>query len=184
MAMMAYLICRILICSLDLIFLFFPSYYEPWGYTPLESQMFSIPTVTTSLSGFGLWVRTYFENPGNGIAVIERTDDNEVEVISEIWNFMAKFIKLNETEIKEARDKAHAISRIALWDNLVNHYFDAYEFALAQSNDRREEPREFVRFVESPGIHIRKPHQVPVWKDIYVQSDVPEKLASLKDLVK
>ena len=42
----------------------FPSYYEPWGYTPLESLMFSIPTITTSLSGFGLWVRTYFENPG------------------------------------------------------------------------------------------------------------------------
>ncbi len=55
----------------------FPSYYEPWGYTPLESLMFSIPTVTTSLSGFGLWVRTYFEEPGNGISVIERTDDNE-----------------------------------------------------------------------------------------------------------
>ena len=57
----------------------FPSYYEPWGYTPLESLMFSIPTVTTSLSGFGLWVRTYFENPGNGISVIERTDDNETK---------------------------------------------------------------------------------------------------------
>ena len=60
----------------------FPSYYEPWGYTPLESLMFSIPTVTTSLSGFGLWVKNYFENPGNGIAVIERTDDNEDEVIA------------------------------------------------------------------------------------------------------
>jgi phosphorylase/glycogen(starch) synthase len=160
----------------------FPSYYEPWGYTPLESQMFSIPTVTTSLSGFGLWVRTYFKNPGNGIAVIERTDDNEIEVISEIWHFIAKFIGLDDKEIKAAREKAHAISRIALWDNLVNYYVEAYEYALLQSSDRREEPREFIRFVEAPGVHIRKPHQVPVWKDIYVQSDVPEKLASLKDL--
>ncbi len=62
------------------------------------------------------------------------------------------FIGLNDTEIKEAREKAHEISRIALWDNLVNYYFDAYEFALVQSNDRREEPREFVRFVEAAGI--------------------------------
>src|SRR5512133_1458674 len=160
----------------------FPSYYEPWGYTPLESLMFSIPTVTTSLSGFGLWVRTYFENPGNGISVIERTDYNELEVISEMCDFIEKFIGLNDSEIKEAREKAHAISRIALWDNLVIYYLNAYEHALEHSNDRREEPREFVRFVEDIGIQVRKPHQIPVWKDIYVQSDVPEKLSSLKEL--
>jgi len=160
----------------------FPSYYEPWGYTPLESLMFSIPTITTSLSGFGLWVRTYFEKPGNGISVIERTDDNEAEVVAELWDFMAKFIALDDNQVKEARKKAHEISRIALWDNLVSYYFKAYDHALDQSNERREEPREFVRFVESPGIHVRKPHQIPVWKDIYVQSDVPEKLASLKEL--
>jgi glycogen phosphorylase/synthase len=160
----------------------FPSYYEPWGYTPLESLMFSIPTVTTSLSGFGLWVRTYFEDPGNGISVIERTDDNEAEVITEMCDFIKLFISLDDDEIKAAREKAHDISRIALWDNLVNYYFTAYDFALTQSSDRREEPREFIRFEESPEFHIRKPHQVPVWKDIYVQSDVPEKLSFLKDL--
>ena len=59
----------------------FPSYYEPWGYTPLESLMFSIPTITTSLSGFGLWVKEYFKEPGNGIAIINRTDDNESDVV-------------------------------------------------------------------------------------------------------
>ena len=160
----------------------FPSYYEPWGYTPLESLMFSIPTVTTTLSGFGLWVKNYFENPGNGILVIERTDDNENKVIADIMNFMSMFIGLNETEIKEAREKAHAVSRIAMWDSLVEHYFSAYEHALVHSSERREEPREFIRFVEAPGLHVRKPHQVPVWKDIYVQSDVPEKLACLKEL--
>jgi phosphorylase/glycogen(starch) synthase len=160
----------------------FPSYYEPWGYTPLESLMFSIPTVTTSLSGFGLWVKTYFEDPGNGIAIIERTDNNEKKVIEEIKNFIGKFNGLTDNEIKEAREKAHAISRIAMWDSLVKHYFSAYEIALTQSIERREEPREFITFVEAPGVQIRKPHQLPVWKDIYVQSDVPEKLASLKEL--
>ncbi len=160
----------------------FPSYYEPWGYTPLESLMFSIPTVTTSLSGFGLWVRDYFKDPGNGIGVIERTDDNERKVVSDIREFMAMYVGLNDNEIKESREKAHAISRIAMWDSLVEHYFTAYTKALENSTERREEPREFARFVEAPGLHIRKPHQVPVWKDIYVQSDVPEKLASLKAL--
>jgi glycogen phosphorylase/synthase len=160
----------------------FPSYYEPWGYTPLESLMFSIPTVTTSLSGFGLWVKNYFKNPGNGIAIIERTDDNEAQVVTEIRGFMAKFMGLNESEIKLARQNAHEISRIAKWDTLVEHYFQAYEKALSKSSERRDEPREFIRFVETPGIPVRKPHQVPVWKDIYIQSDVPDKLSCLKDL--
>jgi phosphorylase/glycogen(starch) synthase len=160
----------------------FPSYYEPWGYTPLESLMFSIPTVTTSLSGFGLWVRDYFREPGNGISIIERTDDNEDKVISEIGIFMSMFIGLSEEEVKVASLKAHEISRIAMWDSLVQHYFTAYGKALIHSSERRDEPREFIRFVESPGLRIRKPHQVPVWKDIYVQSDVPDKLAYLKEL--
>ena len=115
----------------------FPSYYEPWGYTPLESLMFSIPTITTSLSGFGLWVKTYFENPGNGISVIERTDDNENEVIIKIRDLIKHFIKLDEKEIKEAREKAHEISRIAMWDSLVQHYYTAYAHALTHSLERR-----------------------------------------------
>jgi phosphorylase/glycogen(starch) synthase len=160
----------------------FPSYYEPWGYTPLESLMFSIPTITTDLSGFGLWVREYFENPGNGITVIERTDDNEAKVISDIRNFIMLFMSLGEEEKKKARIKAHEISRIAMWDSLVKHYFTAYDIALNKSSERRREPRDFVSFVEAPGLVVRKPHQVPVWKDIYVMSDVPERLAALNVL--
>jgi glycogen phosphorylase/synthase len=160
----------------------FPSYYEPWGYTPLESLMFFIPTITTSLSGFGLWVKNYFENPGNGISVIERTDDNEKEVVAEIRNVVSGFLAFSDEEIRMAREKAHEVSRIALWDTLVDHYFNAYEIALGHTAERREEPREFVTFMETPGVPFRKPHQVPVWKDIYVQSDVPERLSSLGEL--
>ncbi len=160
----------------------FPSYYEPWGYTPLESLMFSIPSVTTSLSGFGLWVQKYFKDPGNGMVVVERTDDNEARVVADIRDFIRKYIGLSPEEVNKAREKAHEISRIAMWDNLVKHYYSAYDMALGLSSERREEPREFVQFEQIPGMQIRKPHQIPVWKDIYVQSDVPDKLATLKEL--
>ncbi len=160
----------------------FPSYYEPWGYTPLESLMFSIPSVTTSLSGFGLWVQKYFKEPGNGMVVVERTDDNEASVVAAIRDFIKKFMGLSPEEVKKAREKAHEISRIAMWDNLVKHYLTAYEIALTHSSQRREEPREFAPFPETQFLQVRKPHQIPVWKDIYVQSDVPDKLASLKEL--
>ena len=160
----------------------FPSYYEPWGYTPLESLMFSIPTVTTSLSGFGLWVKEYFRDPGNGIAIIERTDDNETSVVTGIRNFIKNFVSLSEEDIMKARLKAHEVSRIAMWDNLVRYYFEAYEIALEHSKVRRDEPREFAQLVEAPDLKVRKPHQIPVWKDIYVQSDVPDRLGSLKEI--
>ncbi|MBE0674935.1 MAG: alpha-glucan family phosphorylase [Bacteroidales bacterium] len=160
----------------------FPSYYEPWGYTPLESLMFSIPTVTTTLAGFGLWVKTYFENPGNGIAVIDRNDENESSVIDEMCSFIAGFTNLSAGEVDKARKKAHEISRIAMWDTLVTHYFDAYSFALLSSEARRSEPREFAMVLTGQTGEVRKPHQVPVWKDIFVQSDVPESMACLKEL--
>lgn len=102
--------------------------------------MFSIPTITTSLSGFGLWVKEYCKDHGNGIAVIERTDDNEKSVVSDIRDFIRKYLSLSEGEIREARFRAHEISRIAMWDNLVKYYFEAYKIALEQSSIRREEP--------------------------------------------
>jgi len=160
----------------------FPSYYEPWGYTPLESLMFSIPTVTTTLAGFGLWVKDYFSDPGNGVAVLKRTDENSAEVVAGIKDFITGFIRLKPAEVAAARKKAHEVSRIALWDTLAEYYFTAYEQALIKSQERREEPREFAAFIEGPGLIARKPHQIPVWKDIYVQSDVPGKLSALKEI--
>jgi glycogen phosphorylase/synthase len=160
----------------------FPSYYEPWGYTPLESLMFSIPTITTTLAGFGLWVKTHFENPGKGIAVIDRSDENEKEVIEEMCKFTAEFTRLSSDELEEARKKAHEISRIAMWDTLVTHYFDAYSYALVSSEVRRSEPREFAIALAGQAGESRKPHQLPVWKDIFVQSDVPERMACLKEI--
>ena len=67
-----------LLCGLDLTL--FPSYYEPWGYTPLESLAFRVPTLTTTLAGFGLWVRTYYGKKHPGITVLDRNDSNYFEV--------------------------------------------------------------------------------------------------------
>ncbi len=160
----------------------FPSYYEPWGYTPLESLMFHIPTVTTTLSGFGLWVKENYQEPGNAISIVERRDDNESEVVASISQYISSVISFDEKEMTEVRNKAYEISRIAMWDSFVVHYFTAYNKSLSVSFERRNQPREFVRLIEAPVLEIRKPHQVPIWKDIYVQSDVPERISALKEL--
>lgn len=160
----------------------YPSYYEPWGYTPLESLMFRVPTATTRLSGFGLWINTYFDDPGDGCLVLERTDSNDKEVIKGMEDFIRRFLGMNEAEAEAAREKALEISRIANWNTLFHFYTDAYEFALDKSTPRREQPREYARILEADELQLRKPHQTPVWKDIYVQSELPERIAYLKEL--
>jgi len=160
----------------------YPSYYEPWGYTPLESLMFRVPTVTTTLSGFGMWVNTYFKNPENGCMVVNRNDENEGEVVGAMAAYLDKFLAMEYPEIVAAREKAWEISRIANWSTLFHYYTDAYSFAIEKSEDRRRQPREYVKLFEKAEVIVRKPHQIPIWKDIYVQSDLPEKLLFMKDL--
>lgn len=57
----------------------FPSYYEPWGYTPLESVAFHIPTVTTSLAGFGAWAKQVIDQQtGAGSGVVRENKAEKV----------------------------------------------------------------------------------------------------------
>ncbi|MCU0378117.1 MAG: alpha-glucan family phosphorylase [Bacteroidales bacterium] len=160
----------------------YPSYYEPWGYTPLESLMFHVPTVTTNLSGFGMWVNTHCEDPGDGCLVINRNDENDSEVIRDLALFISRFMQMSQDDVRIARDKAWEVSRIANWNALIKYYFSAYEFALENSEVRRGQPREYTRVLEAVDLQVRKPHQVPVWKDIYVQSELPERIGYLKEL--
>lgn len=164
----------------------FPSYYEPWGYTPLESLMFSIPTITTSLAGFGLWVRDHVDNLGRGVAVIERSDDNAAEVTTEICQVLKEFAFLNKKEVEAARAKAYDISRIALWDSFVYYYFDAYDKALASSLSRRNDSsRDFFHAIGTTDIStVHKTNCMPSWKNLYVQSDLPPILEPLAQLSK
>ncbi len=146
-----------LLIGLDLTL--FPSYYEPWGYTPLESLMFHVPTVTTNLSGFGMWVNSYFKEPGNGCLVVERTDDNEPEVVARMADFLGRFMAMNPEEVVKARDDAWAVSRIANWNTLYHFYTEAYTLALEKSEERRDQPRDYIRILESTDLVASKPHQ-------------------------
>jgi glycogen phosphorylase/synthase len=69
----------------------FPSYYEPWGYTPLESVAFYVPTITTNLTGFGLWVNSVFPKKTQAVKVIERNEDNYEEVRDNIAKWVIDF---------------------------------------------------------------------------------------------
>lgn len=108
----------------------FPSYYEPWGYTPLESAAFGIPTITTDLAGFGQWVSARPQSVDKGVGVVHRTDSNYMEVVADIRDMVAEFNKKSATEHAKIRQKASAIASKALWKQFIKYYYKAYDIAL------------------------------------------------------
>ncbi|MCB8994058.1 MAG: alpha-glucan family phosphorylase [Bacteroidales bacterium] len=161
----------------------FPSYYEPWGYTPLESLAFHIPTITTSLSGFGLWARDNYKDAGNGIFVIERDDFNETDVVEGISNAIRTVANQTPKAVKDTRDKAFDISRIALWSNLIDYYYQAYDTALTKVMERVDFFVEHERVEQLPQLEVNL-GATPQWKRVLVQQILPESLQPLDELSK
>lgn len=122
----------------------FPSYYEPWGYTPLESVAFGVPTVTTSLSGFGQWVlsdcKNAFEN--SGVEVIGRNDSNYHEVVDRLAGALLQLAEASDDYRAAASKAAHATASKAEWDYFVTYYIEAYRQALKAVDNRREHIKE------------------------------------------
>lgn len=116
----------------------YPSYYEPWGYTPLESIAFKVPCITTDLAGFGLWVNGAKGKAceiEDGVKVIHRTDDNYSEVAESIKETILSYAKMNKTTANKCRTNAQKLSKKALW----SEFFKAYETAYAKALSRRDE---------------------------------------------
>ena len=158
----------------------FASYYEPWGYTPLESLAFSVPTVTTTLAGFGSWIINKFPDSENCIDVISRTDDNDNEVVEKIVDAVRQKCALSPEEMQKARKKAYKISRQVLWSSLISYYKITYDIALQKVAGRIDT---FVKIEEKPTEAVQEfigPVDVkPSWKRIIIKSKLPEKLHKL-----
>ena len=117
----------------------FASYYEPWGYTPLESVAFGVPTVTTTLAGFGCWVlENYpdatFENCG--VDVIRRTDSNYGEVVDAIADAVSSLLTAPAAYVENARKAACATAAKAQWADFIRYYDTAYADALSARDAR------------------------------------------------
>jgi len=117
----------------------YPSYYEPWGYTPLEAIAFKVPCITTDLAGFGLWANKEFGHDGelkDGVKVIHRTDYNYSEVADIIKDTVADFSNMSKKEVEDCRKKADALSKKALWSHFIKYYQVAYDMALRKAAER------------------------------------------------
>ncbi len=116
----------------------FPSYYEPWGYTPLESIAFGVPTITTNLAGFGLWAlkEGAEKNLSHGVEVLSRNDENYFEVAENIKNTVLNFLNLKESEISSIRKSASTLAEKASWARFISYYYQAYDIALKNAKQR------------------------------------------------
>lgn len=114
----------------------FPSYYEPWGYTPLESVAFGVPTVTDNKAGFGQWV---LDNSTNGIdncgvTVVER-NDSDYHVSRDAIASAAVAYELADSSARlHARNKAFLTSAKTDWKFFIAHYDEAFRIALSRNS--------------------------------------------------
>ena len=118
----------------------YPSYYEPWGYTPLEAIAFRVPCITTDLAGFGLWANKVFGKEGeieDGVKVIHRTDYNYSEVADCIKDTVAEFSCMTKKQVEACRKQAEALSKKALWSEFIGYYEEAYDIALRKAEARK-----------------------------------------------
>lgn len=109
----------------------FPSYYEPWGYTPLESVAFGVPTVTTDKAGFGQWVSATFNGSllHTGVDVVARTDSNYQLAAHAIAATVARYQALPLSGKEEARAAARATAARANWKFFIEKYYEAFTVA-------------------------------------------------------
>lgn len=112
----------------------FPSYYEPWGYTPVECVVRGIPTVTSDLAGFGDFVKQNMKSQDeNGIYVIRRRNQTFDEAAEELTDYLFDFVRLNRRERIMQRNSVESTADMFSWDNLGRHYLDAYKLALEKA---------------------------------------------------
>ncbi len=117
----------------------YPSYYEPWGYTPLEAIAFHVPCLTTSLSGFGMWAETVKGDASHiedGVEVINRNDYNYEQVAQGICDALMRYSAYTEKERDAIRKKAATLSKKALWKNFYTYYLEAYAIAIEHAKAR------------------------------------------------
>jgi phosphorylase/glycogen(starch) synthase len=156
----------------------FPSYYEPWGYTPLESAAFGIPTITTTLAGFGLWIKSHHKKKAEAIKVLERNDTNVAEVLAEMTSYIQSFTTKSPEEVLHLNQQAAEMAKTALWHHFFNNYREAYSFALNKSDDRFELFRD-KRQHEAYFLKDIPVEQKPTWNRVVVEPNIPKKLEKL-----
>ena len=167
-----------LLCGFDISA--FPSYYEPWGYTPQESIAVGVPTITTSLAGYGQWMKSYANNILEGLKVVDRNEENYSQVVESIEQCILNISNASTKEKELSKAKASKLSAHTKWDQLFEIYIKAYTKAVLLTNQRelKQTKKKITEgIMEKPAISFE-----PNWKKMIIHSNLPDSLKALEKL--
>jgi glycogen(starch) synthase len=109
----------------------FPSFYEPWGYTPLESIALGVPAVTSDLSGFGSYLEQLVpDHAEKGIYVVPRRHNDFHQAAEALTDMLFRFASLGRRDRITLRNSVESLSECFDWNNLARCYHEAHDLAL------------------------------------------------------
>jgi glycogen(starch) synthase len=112
----------------------FPSYYEPWGYTPMECAALGIPSITSDLAGFGTYVRAHIpDHDQRGLFVIDRRYRSFDESANQLAESMMQILTAERRERIDLRNRVEATSPLFDWKQLSTYYWEAHKMALRRA---------------------------------------------------
>lgn len=127
----------------------FPSYYEPWGYTPAECTVMGVPSVTTNLSGFGCFIEEHLEQPSDyGIYIVDRRMRSVEESVQQLTDYFVRFCKKTKRQRINMRNRTERLSELLDWKTMGLEYRKArllvlkrvYPEAFVDEREEQEEP--------------------------------------------
>ena len=160
----------------------FPSKYEPWGYTPVESAGSAVPTVTTDQAGFGIWAEQQPQAEGpRGVLVTPRIGKSPEEVTASLTSLLLEWVDWSPDDLLGHRRAARQLAQRTSWDAFYGQYVDAYERALL-SADKRAFREEAIR-TGLVGRVVKATESVqPHFRSFVVETEIPPVLGRLREL--
>ena len=117
----------------------FPSYYEPWGYTPLECIARGIPAVTSDLSGFGSFVQEKVDQyEEKGLTILKRSASSREQAAADLTDRLHAFTRMDRRDRIALRNKVQTLSETFDWRSLIERYYEAYDLAIERYDLERE----------------------------------------------
>jgi len=159
----------------------FPSYYEPWGYTPLESAAHAVPTITTDQAGFGLWAQQVAGECG-GIILLKHLGQPMEAITDNLHGIFRNFLAMKEAEIQCMRADARAVACRANWKDFYRSYAEAYERALTAASARTEKIAAKDLRTELKHTFAGTVSVQPHFRNFTAVANLPEKISRLREL--
>ena len=162
---------------------FFPSWYEPWGYTPQESAAWAVPTVTTDLSGFGIWAKQKMQEDDceyPGVSILPRRGRTFNDCVAVLHQKLLDLITCSPEETAALRRSARLLATKTDWNAFYDRYCEAFSMALSKVDSRVERPstaREALNRVLTASSST-----IPFLRSILAVAEVPKALIRLRDL--